>query len=202
MAFLLRAVILSLFLFNSTYAAQFYLGVSGGYGSTNWQRTVDTDNDPSIQLSAPYKAQDSGAVYALLAGVNWHKYFGAQFIYARPSTAEVYFKTPNFYNNITLLRSKTYLYGLAGKLMVPLQDEPITLYSLLGAAYVYRKDTLAHKGKLGGLFGAGVDYTINQHFSAGFEFRFATGDAKVELATADTYVPFIDSYSITLKYYL
>jgi hypothetical protein len=176
---------------------EIYIGVLGGYGSTNWSK-IQTD-DPTLQASLPSHAKDAGLTWGVFIGDNIGKHYGVELRYQKFANSAISFAKYNEYApapdfNPFTMTSKTENYSLLGKLRVMAYPN-VELYSILGASYTKRSDTLAKIGGLGGVFGGGTTFVINSHFSNALEFDFITGNASITLMPSTTYQPFLTSLS-------
>jgi hypothetical protein len=184
------------------FSQSWYAGLLAGYGSTNWSK-IKTD-DPTLQNSLPSHADDSGLAWGAFIGDNINSHYGLELRYQHYANSKISFAKFNEYAPppsfpAFTMSSSSYNIAFLGKLRV--QPTPhVELYSLLGLSYTHRQDKLVTLDGLGGFFGAGTRFMVNKHFSLGPEFDFVTGNEKVTLSPAKTYLPFLTSINLKVQY--
>lgn len=179
-----------------------YVGLMGGYGSTNWSK-IHTSDD-TLQTTLPSQAKDGGAVWGIFIGDNIGKNYGVELRYQRFANSKISFTQYNEYSPppdfpAFTMTSKTESYSLLGKLRVPVTQN-FELYAVMGGAYTERKDELANVYGLAGVFGAGSRIIFNNHISNALEFDFVTGNASINLEPAKSYLPFLTSLNYKFIY--
>lgn len=151
----------------------FYIGIQEGYGNTNWSELVS--QDASSSLSTPIAVHDDGFIYGLLAGFEVNPFFAVEFNYINYPKTFVTLDPANVYWPVTKFMSKTHLFALIAKFMVPVGHSHLRAFAVAGAGYTYRSDVLADKGHVGPSFGAGFNYLINPHVMTELGFQYDTG---------------------------
>jgi opacity protein-like surface antigen len=179
----------------------YYVGILGGYGSTNWSKLATTDEN--LQLALPSGATDSGATWGVVAGDNINENFGAEFRYQKFADSKISFSGINEYSpdfEPFTMTSHTESYMLLGKLRVPL-NKSFEIYSLMGAGMTYRKDQLNSLHSIGAAIGAGAELSVTTHWHNSLEFYLVTGNATINIEPALYYQPFLTSFVDKVSYY-
>ncbi len=174
-----------------------YVGVSLGYGNTNWQQMISQDEITST--STPVTGKGSGVAAGIVAGYELSSHFAVEANYARFPTSHLTFELPNVYN-IESLTSRTNAYNIVAKFMVPVGSPKFKAFSEIGPAYVQRDDDMTNKGRIGGVFGVGVDYNINPRWLIELGFQYYTGYGESELKPVYDYIPFLYTLNMRLAY--
>jgi hypothetical protein len=189
-----------------------YIGVLGGWGSTDWRMLVPkchgTKNDITncknlIDASAPLSAGDSGFIWGATAGYEIQPHFAIEGTVIRfPDTTITFNKVYNFYtklNNIDdeTIRSITWAYYLVAKFMVQIGNTPIRGFANAGPELTYRKDILADCVRINPTFGVGLDYLVAAHAMVEIGFQYIAGYGESNTKPASCYIPFL--YSLHLK---
>lgn len=192
------------------FAHQFYMGLLSGYGNTNWSR-ITTNND-FLTTSLPSGSNGEGITWGVFVGDDFNKHFGAELRYQHFDNSTVEFAEFNNYSTPDAVTgiapafsmiSKTTSIQLLGRMRVTINAaKTLQAYTVLGASATHRSDVLRHATGLGGVFGAGMQYQMNQHFASSLEFNFVTGDASVDLKPALYYIPFLTTVVYKLSYYI
>lgn len=175
----------------------FYIGPSIGYGDTNWNMLTTTDF--MLTVSLPSDAKDQGVAGGAIAGYQFNPYFAIQSSFLELPKTVISFLNDTAYTPIigsdpTSINSYTHVFTLTAKFMLPIfinQIPGLRIYSNAGLAYVHRNDVLATKGRIGGAFGVGVLYNINNRIATQFSFDYDTGYGKSTLLPAQFYIPFV-----------
>ena len=169
---------------------QFYTGILGGYGSTNWTRI--STSDPALQASLPKSAQDSGFTGGIFVGDNINQNFGLEARYQHFADSTVSFGYTSYHSNDKpfTMTSKTSAIMLLAKFRLPLGAR-WEAYSIAGGTFTLRSDSIANVNGLGGVFGGGTDFAFNAHWHNSIEFDFATGNATINELPAKNYQPFL-----------
>jgi len=194
----------------STSETGVYLGISGGFGMTNWKNFKDylTAVDDGATASV---GKDSGFVGRALLGYDITRYFALEFGYS------YFFNKPEISwsdaTPVSKLKTMAFDLMLKGKLPVV---ENFDLFAKLGANYLMTKCDCAsirrtdpvNDGDLKGFnvaFGAGADYYITPNIIASVEWLRFNGKSKLEYTnTAPTGLnkaqPHTDSFLFGLRY--
>lgn len=198
---LFSAMLLATYTVSFGLQNQFYAGILGGYGSTNWSRLAT--NDPTLQATLPASASDTGFTGGLFIGDDINQYFGIEIRYQKFADSQIDF-TLNEYNPPDFapfsMTSKISAGMFLGKLRIPLNNK-FQAYSILGGSYTMRSDRLASVNGFGGVFGAGTDFAINTHWHNSLEFDFVTGNAAINETPAQNYQPFLTSFADKVIFY-
>lgn len=175
----------------------FYVGVSGGYGSADWDGLDAHDN--ATQLSTPVKADDNGFVWGAFVGYQFNPNFALEAAYHRYAVSELTFSNFNYYNR-TQLSTQTASYTLMGKIMTQIVIPQLKGFAGFGAAYIYRKDNIAHKGHVGPAFSVGLSYDATKSINLGLDVEYLSGFGRSVYEPVNDYVPFVYSTNLTLAY--
>ena len=73
--------------------------------------------------------------------------------------------------------------------------------SIFGGSYTTRKDILAKRSCIAGIFGFGVGYQYSAHITNSISFNYITGKATIDLTPAKNYVPFLTQITYNLEYH-
>lgn len=204
----MKHYILGIFLLTSaatSFANQgLYVGILGGWGDTNWSRFAS--NNIILQSSLPESASSQGLMWGVLVGNDFSDHFGAELRYQHFANSTVNFAQYNDYPpagpdfNAFSMSSNVQNIELLSKIQANVTDK-LQAYSLLGASYTMRDDILANVRGFGGVFGGGLAFEPNAHWSHSIEFQFVTGNASVDLYPAEDYLPFLTAFSYKIGYY-
>jgi opacity protein-like surface antigen len=184
----------------------FYLGVTGGYGSTTWEGLVPTQNNQNAALiiSTPTYIEEGGAVWGFFGGYEFLPNFALEGGYLRYPNASVYFSSRSLYsfqnNGQTVLNTHTEELSLVAKIMLFIPHTQVRAYSSFGAAGVHRYDQLADIWRLSPTFGAGLNYNFTPRIMAEIGGSYTGGYGKSELNPAQDYLPFLLSAFLRLAY--
>lgn len=197
---------LPIFLFltvGSTYAANknavaadefpFYLGVSGGYGTTTWNQLVSRNSTAAMSLSTPIRAEEGGMTWGIFAGYELIPSFALEGSYLRYPTATVYFDPMSIFafdHGSTKLSTKLEQFSLSGKFMARIPCTRIRAFSSVGAAGVHRNDYVNNSWNLSPTFGVGFNYNLVSHVMVEIAGNYTTGSGQSELDPAEHYIPF------------
>lgn len=180
-----------------------YIGLDGGYGSTNWNGLVDAKyaKDGS-DVSVPTSAKDGGFVWGIFGGYEFYPYFALEANFKRYSNAYLKFDDSNIYFDFTPthMTTRTINFNIIAKVMLPIGNTGIRFYSDLGPAYTYRWDSLANTGHMAATFGAGFNYNFQSHWMAQLGFDYTTGSGKSDNTPVKEYFPFLYSLTAGIAY--
>lgn len=189
-------------------ATNYYAGVLTGYGNTNWSK-ITTNND-FLTVSLPNSSNGEGLTWGVFVGDDFNEHFGAELRFQHFADTRVGFAQYNDYatpdvNGVAQafsMTSVTTSMQLLSRMRVAVnQAKTLQAYSVLGVSATHRSDTLRQGTGVGGVFGAGMQYQMTQHFASSLEFNFVTGDASVDLKPAVAYIPFLTSFIYKVSYY-
>lgn len=190
------------------FATGYYAGVLAGYGNTNWTR-ISTSND-FLTTSLPDGSRDDGLSWGIFIGDDYSQHFGVELRFQQFADSSIHFARFNNYSTpgtdgiapAFTMTSRTNSIQLLSRMRVSInKSDTLQAYSVLGASATHRSDILRKIAKLSGVFGAGMQYKMTQHFTSSAEFDFITGDAKVDLKPAADYLPFLTTVFYKLSYY-
>ena len=179
---------------------QFYAGILGGYGSTNWGRLVTTDL--FLEGSLPNSAKDAGFTYGVFIGDDINQNFGLEIRYQNFANSEIGFANNEYSPDgapFTMV-SKTSAFMFLGKLRAPITKN-LQAYSIIGGSYTLRSDQIANLKGFGGVFGGGIDLAVAQHWHKSLEFDFVTGNANINEYPAQYYQPFLTAVVDKIIFY-
>jgi hypothetical protein len=184
----------------------FYLGVSGGFGSTTWFGLVPATNkaNSALALSTPTNVSEGGGMWGVFAGYEFLPEFALEFNYNHYPTANIYFSSRSLFcfqhAGITHFSSNTEDVGLMGKVMFVIPRTTVRLYSSAGVAGVHRHDLLSQIWRTSPTFGFGLNYNFTSHVMGEMGANYTGGYGESELTPATDYVPFLYSVFMRLAY--
>jgi opacity protein-like surface antigen len=177
-------------------ASPFYVGAALGYASTDWSMLVTSPLSVAA-ASAPIGADDKGISYGFLAGYHVNKHFALEANYFHLNDSTIHFRAWNDYwplrGTATYMSSETSVYALDAKFFVPVTFvKKLSGYASVGLGTVHRQDELADTYRMGGVFGAGLDYALSSRISTELAFQYYTGFGSAKSVNpAYDYVPFV-----------
>lgn len=181
----------------------FYVGATGGYGSTTWDGLVPAPRNQNMAMrtSTPVMVREGGIVWGVLAGYEFSPWFALEATYMRYPDANISFDEESMFafenDGILELGTHTGTISLMGKLMVFIPHTPLRGYSSFGAAEIHRWDDMTENRRYSPTFGLGLNYNISNHVMAELGINYTAGYGESELNPAKDYVPFL--YSGFLK---
>lgn len=181
----------------------FYAGLAGGYGSTTWQGLVPSEENQNMALSmsTPVNVHEGGGVWGAFAGYEFTNTFAIEFAYSRYPKAQVSFDENSLFafdnDQTQAFKTQTESAGLIAKIMLPVFNTPLRLYSAAGIADVHRNDMLINDWRLSPIFSVGGNYRISHHLMAELAGNYTAGYGESQLNPTETYFPFL--YSITAR---
>lgn len=193
---------------NNKSAYPFYLGITGGYGSTTWQGLVPPENKQAtaLLLSTPSNVHEGGGLWGYFIGYEIIPHFALEASYTHYPNAKVMFDPTSlvaFENNgLTDLNTSTDATSLMAKFMVTIPYIEVKAYSSAGAARVHRKDLIKESWRIGPTFSVGLSYNLTDHVMGEIGFNYTGGYGESELDPAEDYIPFLYSGYIHLAYRL
>lgn len=179
----------------------FYIGALAGYGHTTWGELISPEQSWLVLQSTPVSTRDNGFVWGFLGGYTVSPNFAVEASFVKFHDSDVYFLENSFYTPIDQFRSKTHVFTLSGKFMVPVPRWRVAPYALAGVSLTHRKDILANKYRPGAIFGVGLMKDINDRFSFDMSFQYVTGYGMSELKPAIDYIPFLISGQARIIYH-
>jgi len=184
----------------------FYLGLTGGYGSTTWGGLVPSKNkqNNALNISTPTYVKEGGAIWGAFVGYEFIPFFAIEGAYTRYPDAKVSFDPMSLFtfehDGLTSLTTKTETVSLMGKIMLVIPNTKIRAYSSVGGAEVHRSDQLNDHWQLSPTFGLGFTYNITDHIMTELGANYTSGAGESELNPAQDYVPFLYSVFFHLGY--
>ncbi len=184
----------------------FYIGVTGGYGSTTWEGLVPTQSNQNAAtiISTPTSIQEGGLVWGFFGGYEFIPAFALEGSYLRYPNASVNFSPRSLYSfqngGQTTLNTHTEELSLLAKIMLFIPHTELRAYSGFGAAGVHRYDQLADIWRLSPTFGIGLNYNFTPHIMTELGARYTGGYGESELNPSQDYLPFLYSAFLRLAY--
>lgn len=204
---LLFFLLSSSFCFAETNSSKhpFYFGTIAGYGSTTWTGLVPFDMDNlAMKLSTPIKVEEGGSVWGFLTGYEFNSFFALEASYMNFPESDLYFDAMSLFSMDhdmqQFLSTKTETVSLMAKLMIPVAQSKVRVFSSVGAAGVHRRDILIHDWHAGPTFSAGINYNFVEHIMGEIAANFTAGYGESEINPINSYIPFLYSVAAHLIY--
>ncbi len=185
----------------------FYIGVSGGYGSTTWNGLVPTEanKNEALSLSTPIEVQEGGGVWGVFAGYELTPTFALEANYMHYPDANIAFESFSLFSYSTNFEqtefiTHTEVANLMGKIMLFIPNTNVRVYSGAGVASVHRRDTLKDNWLLTPTFGVGLNYHFAKHVLGEIGANYTAGFGESNLNPSDSYFPFLYSVAFRLAY--
>jgi hypothetical protein len=184
----------------------FYLGVFGGYASTTWQGLVPTQENQNLALnvSTPIHVTEGGGGWGVFAGHQFTPAFAIELGYMHYPNAQIAFDPSSVFsfenNELTTFSTKTETISLTGKILLPIYNTSLRLFSSAGAAGVHRNDLLVNDWRLSPTFSVGLNSPLGKHFLTEIVGNYTTGYGESQLSPVNTYFPFLYSVVVRLAY--
>jgi hypothetical protein len=189
---------------NDKFHNPFYVGLTGGYGSTTWGELVPPDQNAAMSLSTPVSVSEGGFAWGLFAGYEFIPQFGLEASYMHYQAARLYFDPMSLfsfnYDGLTELTSRTESVTLMAKIMLVIPTTTIRVFSSAGAGGVHRYDAIKNIWRLRPTFGAGFNYNITDHWMTELGVNYIAGYGVPELNPTKDYVPFLYSAFLRIAY--
>lgn len=199
--------------FNYYFHHPAYVGLLGGFGSTDWSMLVADCNNPwgtfgsscssTVPSSAPIQAGDKGFVWGAVVGYEIQPHFALEAAYEDFPNTTVVFGDENFYNasmSAFSFVSQTDAYSLVGKFMVQIANSGVRGFANAGAALTHRSDMLNNIYHFTPTFGFGFDYVFRRHWMFVTGFQYYCGYGEANLTPAVNYIPFLYSLHVVMAY--
>lgn len=211
--FLVLSCLLCIFPFQKGIAATttvmhpIYAGFEGGYGSTTWNGLVppkDKQNQ-AVNVSMPIKAEEGGGVFGFFVGYEFIPYFALEASYRRyPSTKISFDKHDSMFsfenNGQDVFFTHTDAVSLMGKVMAPIYNFPIKIYSGAGVARIHRNDQLLNSYRYSPTFSLGLNYDYTPHIMGEIVGNYTAGFGEAQINPTEVYFPFLYSICLRLGY--
>jgi hypothetical protein len=184
----------------------FYVGITGGYGSTTWNQLAPSQQNASLalSLSTPTSAKEGGGIWGFFAGYELIPNFAIEASYTRYPIATVYFDSSSLftfdYNGRTEFSTKTDTTSLLVKFMLMIPHTSVRAFSSAGVAGIHRSDVITDCWRVSPAFELGFNYNINEHLMLEIGANYTGGYGESELNPAEDYVPFLYSGFLRLGY--
>lgn len=188
----------------------FYVGATGGYGTTDWsmlvtQEYVNGALNPAA-LSSPVLAKDKGITWGFLMGYQPSPVFALEVNYTRFPTSKITFAPFSAYwpdaDDYTTIISSTYTYGMSGKFLIPLKGtKQFNAFASAGLSIVSRSDPMVSTKRIGAVFGTGLVYHITPTWSTELGFQYYTGYGRSSILPANDYIPFAYKGYLAAQYH-
>jgi hypothetical protein len=183
-----------------------FVGGVLGYGSTTWNGLVPNASAQSdaLKLSTPIEVREGGFIWGVSGGVEAIKNFQLQLEYLDFPDANVKFDEFSLYadenNNETEFNSKTHVWSIQGKFLVPWQDSNLRIFASGGPAWMSRRDNLYENDLWTPTFGIGLNYIVNKYSMVDVAFSYTAGNGQSELNPSAHYMPFL--YGVLVRLYI
>lgn len=213
---LLLASILPLYLYSMNSHAgeeglpfhpRFYIGALGGYASTTWHGLVPSQENQNLALnvSTPIHTREGGAGWGAFVGHEFSRSFAIEFSYMHYPKAEISFDAASLFsfenNESTTFSTKTETVSLTGKIMLPIYNTSLRLFSSAGVAGVHRDDLLVEDWRLSPTFSVGLNTPLGEHLMAEIAGNYTAGYGESQLNPVNTFFPFLYSVVGRLAYF-
>lgn len=179
----------------------FYVGVTGGVGSTTWGNLVAKNMNDALSTSVPINVSEGGTVYGIYIGYKCIPAFSIELSYMQYPTAQLTFDEMSLFtynhNNRTQLTTQTSRIALMGKFLLLFPQSNFRVYSSLGPAEVHRNDAVVDRWRLSPAFGAGIEYDVARQWMIELGTEYVAGYGQSELDPAQHFIPFL--YSVFLR---
>jgi hypothetical protein len=182
-----------------TFVPGIYLGLSAGYGMTNWDLVdgssavnIVNGNNPTI-LDVSGTSNFAGRVYA---GYDFHKNFALEVGYSQ------FFNNTDvkFADNNKEAFNPAYDWAIdaVAKIKAHIVDN-FGFYAKVGVDYLSISEGVDGKGHdtINLVYGAGAFYDFTPHFSVDVAWMRFNGDSKLD---SDDYIPYHDLFSAGVAY--
>lgn len=209
-------LLISPFLFIHCYSAHasmgviptqypFYIGISGGYGSTTWQGLVPKKaNQNAIKIATPKRVTEGGYAGGIFLGYEFNPFFALEAGYNRYPDAKITFNRPSlftlFHHGVADLNTHTEIVSLMAKIMLIIPYTYVRAFSSAGVADIHRYDAVADVWRLGPTFSIGLNYNFNEHVMGELAVSYTGGYGEAEINPSEDFVPFMYAAVFHLAY--
>lgn len=186
---------------------RFYIGALGGYASTTWHGLVPSQENQNLALnvSTPIHTSEGGGGWGAFIGHEFSPSFAIEFSYMHYPKAEISFDSSSLFsfenNESTTFSTKTETVSLTGKIMLPIYNTSLRLFSSAGAAGVHRDDLLVEDWRLSPTFSVGLNAPLGEHLMAEIVGNYTAGYGESQLNPVNTFFPFLYSVVARLAYF-
>ena len=186
------------------FSHPFYVGLESGYGSTTWGHLAPKNPNVAMSLSTPTSVSEGGSVWGIFAGYEFIPQFALEANYMHYQAARLYFDPYSLftfdYDGLTELTTRTETVSLMAKIMLPIAQSGIRIYSSIGVGAVHRYDDIKNIWRANPAFGAGVNYNFTEHWMGEIGANYIAGYGEAELDPTRDFVPFVYSVFARLAY--
>jgi hypothetical protein len=190
-----------------------YVGAIGGYGSTTWEGLVPSTSTRAqsevLNMATPIEVREGGGIWGFLLGYELNPYFAIEANYVKYQESEISFAYKeeyviSFFENDHPGQAKfttnTETLSLMGKIMLFVPNTKLRVYSSAGLARLHRQDILLSDWRTTPTFGVGFNYPLSERVMGGIDGNYTAGYGESRVTPADTYYPFLYSFSVRLAY--
>lgn len=184
----------------------FYVGVSGGIGSTTWKGLVPSPKNlnEAISASTPVDVEEGGPVYGVFAGYEFSPYFALEANYRHYQSATVNFVELSFFaidhDDRINFNTRTESGSLMAKVMLDVPNSILRVYSSFGLALVHRSDEITKQLQKSPTFGLGLNLNVSPRVMVDLGVNYTAGYGESELEPCKSYIPFLLSGGVGLAY--
>lgn len=184
----------------------FYIGVTGGYGSTTWGQLVPQKANEigAMNTSTPVSVNEGGAIWGLEFGYEFIPLFALEGDYMHYPTAHIHFDPSSIFtfdhHGLTKFDSYTDSLNLIGKFMLFIPHTEMRVFSSVGGAFVYRHDVINDIFRLCPVFGVGINYNVTPRVMLELGLDYTAGYGESELDPAEDFVPFLYTAFLRVAY--
>lgn len=185
------------------YKYPFYVGITGGYGSTTWGHLVPKDPNAAMSLSTPVSVNEGGTLWGVFGGYEFLPEFALEGSYSRYPITRMYFDPISLFTfnyGMTELSSKTETAALMAKFMLFIPHTQIRAFSGFGIAAIHRSDAVKNIWRADPTFEAGFNYNLNEHWMTEIGVSYTAGYGQAEIDPTNSFVPFLYSAFVRLAY--
>lgn len=192
--------------FNHRYRFPWYLGVTGGYGTTTWQGLVPSEKNlnDTMMMSTPINVTEGGAIWGVYGGYELNPYFALELSYIRYPNAKVDFSPDSLFSfeqgGLTSLNTHTETLSLMAKVMLAIPCTYARFYSGAGIAGVHRYDQIMDHWRGSPTFGLGFNLNFTDRIMGELGGVYTAGYGESQLNPAQGYYPFLYSVFLRLGY--
>lgn len=192
---------------DNKFCYPFYLGFTGGGGSTTWGTLVPPKNRQidALSLSTPIHVNEGGSIWGFFAGYELIPFFAVEAAYTHYPKATVAFDAEKSlfafdHDGVTEFVTRTEAVSLVGKFMFLIPHTTVRAFSSVGPAVVHRKDVIVNHWRVSASFNVGLNYNFNEHIMGEIGFNYTSGFGVSEIDPAEDFMPFLYSGFFRLAY--
>lgn len=184
----------------------FYMGLTGGGGSTTWGTLVPPKSRriEAMDLSTPTSVREGGAIWGAFIGYEFLPTFAIETAYTHFPPAKVRFSEMSLFsfehNNLTEFTTQTESLYLIAKFMVIIPGTSVRVFSALGPAGLHRRDFIEDRWRMSAAFNAGLNYNFTPRIMGEVAFNYTSGFGVSEINPTQDFMPFVYSAFVRLAY--